>query len=85
MRIEKQAKNQEREAITVQEDFRVGEFLIEKGDRFVVLPEQDKKNDKDEKSSKLDAIMKKVSDGKDLTDAEKKMLATAIDASKKGD
>lgn len=46
MRIEKQTRDQEREVITVQENFRVGEFLIEKGDRFVVLPEQDDKNDK---------------------------------------
>lgn len=75
-------REKEQEVIEITQDVRVGDFLLETGDKIVILDEKEDGKD-DEKSSNLDSIMKKVSDGKELTDAEKKTLASAVDASKK--
>lgn len=72
--------------ITVVKEFTIPgtDIILEKGDKFRVIVKEEKEDDdkKDSKSDVLDSIMKKVSDGKELTAEEKKTLSAAIDASK---
>ena len=105
MRIEKDEiqEEKEREVIIIPEDVRVGEFILEKDDKIVVLldekddKEDDKKKakkgdededeDEDEKEEKAkkkeafrtrrkEAVMKKIEAGTDLTEMDKRFLAS---------
>ncbi len=89
MRIKKEEKK-DQEIIEIQADVRVGEYILEKGDKIVILEMKDddddddddkkkkKKKDDDEKDekkkAKKEAIIKKIEDNEQLTVAEKKFI-----------
>jgi len=87
MRIKEDDKKKEQEVIEIQADVRVGEYILEKGDKIVIMEmdkdddsddddkkKKKKKDDDDEKDEKKEAIIKKIQDGKHLTIAEKKYI-----------
>ena len=89
MRKEKKEIKEDQDAIEIKADVRVGDFILEKGDKIVILEADDKKDDKkdddddDDKDDKDDkkkddkkkeAITKKLADGEKLTVAEKKFV-----------
>jgi rRNA maturation endonuclease Nob1 len=72
--MRKQERNYE--IVEVQEDVRIPgtDMILEAGDRIRVY-----------EAEALDKIMKKVSDGKELSDADEKILSAALDATSEED
>ena len=62
MRIKKEEDEKKQEIIEIQADVRVGDFILEKGDKIIIL-EMDKDDDDDKKDDK-----KKKKDDKDDDD-----------------
>lgn len=88
MRKEKKEIKEDKDAIEIKADVRVGDFILEKGDKIVILEADDKKDDKKDddddddkkdkdkkdKDEKKEAITKKLADGEKLTVDEKKFV-----------
>ncbi len=78
MRIKKEEDEKKQEIIEIQADVRVGDFILEKGDKIIIL-EMDKDKDDDDDDKKDDKKKKKDDkDDDDEKDEKKKAKKEAI-------
>jgi len=77
MRIKEDDKKKEQEVIEIQADVRVGEYILEKGDKIVIM-EMDKDDDSDDDSDDDDKKKKKKKDDDDEKDEKKEAIIKKI-------